>query len=167
MKIVWRSLLGVLCVAVVAAILFPVFAVPGTGHHRPPVMSHMKQLATGSLIYASDHDELFPPADRWMTATLPVVKNEFLYDDPSLDSGRYGFAFYTPSQAFPPSKSRTQATFHLSSSPSFSPPTPTLTSGASPQPRERVAANTTSTQMLTPPSKSDPAPGPPKPRPSN
>jgi prepilin-type N-terminal cleavage/methylation domain-containing protein/prepilin-type processing-associated H-X9-DG protein len=49
-------------IALLAAILFPVFAQAREKARRAACMSNHKQIATALLMYAQDHDERFPPA---------------------------------------------------------------------------------------------------------
>lgn len=48
-------------IAIVAVILFPVFARARHTAWRASCQSNLKQLALGELMYAQDHDELLPP----------------------------------------------------------------------------------------------------------
>src|SRR5437764_4746443 len=47
-------------IAILAAILFPVFARAREQARKATCGSNMKQIATGTLMYAQDYDELFP-----------------------------------------------------------------------------------------------------------
>src|SRR5438094_6595090 len=47
-------------IAILAAILFPVFARAREQARKATCASNMKQIATGTLMYAQDYDELFP-----------------------------------------------------------------------------------------------------------
>jgi prepilin-type N-terminal cleavage/methylation domain-containing protein len=49
-------------IAILAAILFPVFAQAREKARQTSCLSNLKQLGTSMLMYASDHDGLFPPA---------------------------------------------------------------------------------------------------------
>lgn len=61
-------------IAVIATILFPVFAQsrPRSG---PSCLSNQKQLALGFMAYAQDNEDYFPPAASWQTAVTPYVRN--------------------------------------------------------------------------------------------
>jgi prepilin-type N-terminal cleavage/methylation domain-containing protein len=53
-------LIVIAIIAVLAAILFPVFAQAREQARKTTCASNMKQIATGTLLYAQDYDELFP-----------------------------------------------------------------------------------------------------------
>ena len=55
--------------------------------------SNLKQLAVGMLMYAQDHDEQFPPADRWSDAIYPYIKNDQLLRCPGTPQREFGYAF--------------------------------------------------------------------------
>ena len=52
-------------IAILAAILFPVFAQAKVAAKKTSCLSNMKQMGTGTMIYLSDYDDLFP-------ITIPV-----------------------------------------------------------------------------------------------
>lgn len=56
-------------------------------------LSNAKQMATGSIIYASDFDDRFPLRHRWMDDLRPYVRNESLYHCPEVPKGAYGYAY--------------------------------------------------------------------------
>jgi prepilin-type N-terminal cleavage/methylation domain-containing protein len=47
-------------IAILAAVLFPVFAQAKRAAQKTVVVSNLKQIATGVLLYANDHDDVFP-----------------------------------------------------------------------------------------------------------
>ena len=47
-------------IAILAAILFPVFAQAKEAAKKTTTLSNVKQLSTGSIIYTTDYDDLFP-----------------------------------------------------------------------------------------------------------
>src|SRR4029077_8607934 len=49
-------------IAILAAILFPVFARAREQARKATCASNMRQIAVGALMYAQDYDELFPGA---------------------------------------------------------------------------------------------------------
>ena len=77
--------------AIVAAILFPVFA-QSKGRKRVTCLSHVKQLAAGLLMYASDSDDRLPDRDAWMDAESAYVKPTAVFRCPQA-KGPYGYAF--------------------------------------------------------------------------
>jgi prepilin-type N-terminal cleavage/methylation domain-containing protein/prepilin-type processing-associated H-X9-DG protein len=85
-------------IAILAAILFPVFAQAREKARAASCISNMKQIGTAALMYAQDYDELFVtsyifpngwsncPRFVWMDLLHPYIKNLALYACPS--SGR-------------------------------------------------------------------------------
>jgi prepilin-type N-terminal cleavage/methylation domain-containing protein/prepilin-type processing-associated H-X9-DG protein len=92
-------------IAILAAILFPVFARARENARRASCMSNLKQIGLGILQYTQDYDEKTPRSwfgtngdaskpvgdvsDRykWMDAIYPYVKSEQLFSCPSDDFG--------------------------------------------------------------------------------
>ncbi|MDF2440355.1 MAG: hypothetical protein JWN98_1339 [Abditibacteriota bacterium] len=79
-------------IAILAAILFPVFARARENARRSSCQSNLKQVGLGLLQYRQDYDELFPvqasgtltDSDvRWAYAIQPYVKSEQLLQCPS------------------------------------------------------------------------------------
>jgi prepilin-type N-terminal cleavage/methylation domain-containing protein len=67
-------------IAVLAAILFPVFAQAREKARQTYCLSNVKQLALGVLMYAQDNDEMLPPTQNdsfvlWPDLINPYVKN--------------------------------------------------------------------------------------------
>jgi prepilin-type N-terminal cleavage/methylation domain-containing protein/prepilin-type processing-associated H-X9-DG protein len=52
-------------IAILAAILFPVFAQAKAAAKKTACLSNMKQLATASYLYNADFEDTFPLADLW------------------------------------------------------------------------------------------------------
>ena len=85
-------------IAILAAILFPVFAQAREKARAASCLSNMKQIGLGALMYAQDYDEVFVgsyaypngwsqcPRFVWMDLVYPYVKNHQLFACPS--SGR-------------------------------------------------------------------------------
>jgi len=86
-------------IAVLAAILFPVFAQARRQAQRTAAMSQMKQLALGNLMYANDHDDRLPLANAWMDELRPYIRSERIFHSPLAGRGgpglesEYGIAF--------------------------------------------------------------------------
>ena len=77
-------------IAILAAILFPVFAQARGKARQAGCASNQKQLALALLMYAQDHDERFPKTQSgaiFITAQ-PYMKNKQLWICPS-GSGQY------------------------------------------------------------------------------
>jgi prepilin-type N-terminal cleavage/methylation domain-containing protein/prepilin-type processing-associated H-X9-DG protein len=83
-------------IAILAAILFPVFAQAREKGRQTSCLSNLRQLGTAMLMYAEDHDGLFAPAvarpsrqDRnyyrmsWMALVEPYTKSRGVYVCPS------------------------------------------------------------------------------------
>jgi len=80
-------------IAILAAILFPVFARAREKARQTSCLSNVKELALGTLMYAQDYDEMYPCWDRNLTedtsplypgrAVMPYVKNLGIFTCPS------------------------------------------------------------------------------------
>jgi prepilin-type N-terminal cleavage/methylation domain-containing protein/prepilin-type processing-associated H-X9-DG protein len=106
-------------IAILAAILFPVFAQARAAARKITGASNLRQIGTASMMYTQDYDEQFPswnwgqnatnsgvfvrPNNMgiWPCATFPYVKNVGLWQDPS-DRLRYRMPDEWLSE-FPPS----------------------------------------------------------------
>ena len=88
------ELLGVSAIiAILAAILFPVFARAREKARQASCQSNLKELALGTLMYAQDFDECYPCWDRTLSETdspfypsraiMPYVKNLQIFTCPS------------------------------------------------------------------------------------
>lgn len=82
-------------IAILAAILFPVFARARENARRTSCLSNLKQLGLGFLQYTQDYDEAYPlssyPADNvsWTTSTQPYIKSLQIYRCPSDSAARW------------------------------------------------------------------------------
>ena len=80
-------------IAILAAILFPVFARARENARRASCQSNVKQIMLGVLQYTQDYDEKYPPAyvsdasgtpvDGWYNLTQPYLKSTQIYKCPS------------------------------------------------------------------------------------
>jgi prepilin-type N-terminal cleavage/methylation domain-containing protein/prepilin-type processing-associated H-X9-DG protein len=78
-------------IAILAAILFPVFAQAREAARKTQCLSNLRQQGTALQMYAQDYDEQLPQgtrtiganAWRWMHQTYPYVKNVGIYKCPS------------------------------------------------------------------------------------
>ncbi len=84
-------------IAILAAILFPVFAKAREKARQTACASNLKQIATATLMYVQDYDESFPlfgagnrfpTTISWAMAVSPYVKNRQVFRCPS--DGRSG-----------------------------------------------------------------------------
>ncbi len=85
-------------IAILAAILFPVFARAREKARQSSCLSNEKQIALGVLMYAQDYDDTLPPyynfaatvpagARYWMEVIMPYVKNSQIFVCPSRGNG--------------------------------------------------------------------------------
>src|SRR5205809_846157 len=84
-------------IAILAAILFPVFAQAREKARQSSCLSNLKQIGTALMMYVQDYDEAYPcnwygslwPSVpntnryKWMDAVFPYVKNEKVFSCPS------------------------------------------------------------------------------------
>ena len=98
-----------ICIAIVIAVLFPVFASRPRERSGPSCLSLVKQMGLAAIQYAVDYDEAFPtsgfpaikikgepssmlplqvekPADAWYETMYPYIKNHQRYYCPSDES---------------------------------------------------------------------------------
>ena len=80
-------------IAILAAILFPVFARARENARRSSCQSNLKQVGLGVMQYTQDYDERYPPkaqADnvRWNQRIQPYVKSTQLFACPSNPSNK-------------------------------------------------------------------------------
>ncbi len=83
-------------IAILAAILFPVFAQAREKARQAACLSNTKQLAIGVLMYAQDYDETLPVVGvnsqnrrRWMDQIVPYVKNIDIFNCPNAPGSRW------------------------------------------------------------------------------
>jgi prepilin-type processing-associated H-X9-DG protein len=90
-------------IAILAAILFPVFAKAREKARQTSCLSNVKQLSLGLLMYAQDYDESIPhrrisgagcsgplPVVNWQQLIYPYVKNTQIFTCPSNPGGGCG-----------------------------------------------------------------------------
>ena len=87
-------------IAILAAILFPVFAKAREKARQTSCLSNLKQLGTSVMMYVQDYDEMYPldlstfgPSQipgTWPNRVMPYVKNTQLFKCPS--DGRAPYA---------------------------------------------------------------------------
>ncbi len=98
-------------IAILAAILFPVFAQAREKARQTSCLSNEKQMGLGLVQYTQDFDEAlplnwfgtvfnmtsansFPPQYKWMDAVYPYTKNEQIFSCPSDNSKTRTYAYY-------------------------------------------------------------------------
>ncbi len=93
-------------IAILAAILFPVFGRARENARRTSCLSNMKQLGLGTLQYAQDYDERYPGYRvgagsstyiSWPDAIYPYVKSEQIFRCPSATGGQHVYRYPRPS----------------------------------------------------------------------
>jgi prepilin-type N-terminal cleavage/methylation domain-containing protein/prepilin-type processing-associated H-X9-DG protein len=82
-------------IAILAAILFPVFAQAREKGRATACLSNMKQIGLATMMYAQDHDELLPYCYAytagnkqlfwWQDLIAPYVKNDTVFTCPNVD----------------------------------------------------------------------------------
>ncbi len=89
-------------IAILAAILFPVFAQVRENARKTQCASNNKQMATAMIAYTQDYENNFPPsrayvfpinnqnARIWVAMVKPYIKNEQIHLCPSATDTRYG-----------------------------------------------------------------------------
>lgn len=83
---------GIFIVAILAAILFPVFA-KVRGNARLAVSeSNVKQIDLGLMQYVQDHNMKYPTGN-YKQAVMPYIKTESLFHDPADTSGSDSYSF--------------------------------------------------------------------------
>lgn len=93
-------------IAILAAILFPVFAKAREAARQSTCVSNDKQVALGVLMYAQDYDEILPRvwtstggptggARDWTTDTVPYIKNTRVFVCPSKPTQTVGMGYNT------------------------------------------------------------------------
>jgi prepilin-type N-terminal cleavage/methylation domain-containing protein len=84
-------------IAILAAILFPVFAQAREKARQVSCLSNMKQIGIGLIMYASDYDSIYPPSQlgtgtelvSWPQIMQPYIKNEQVFVCPSSGPGAF------------------------------------------------------------------------------
>jgi prepilin-type N-terminal cleavage/methylation domain-containing protein/prepilin-type processing-associated H-X9-DG protein len=82
-------------IAVLAAILFPVFAQAKLAAKKTQDLSNCRQIGIGVMLYASDNDDLYPlqsfpfPANTWTLHIHPYVKSRAIFRSPADSSSNF------------------------------------------------------------------------------
>ena len=81
-------------IAILAAILFPVFQSVRENARRTTCASNLKQIGLAIIEYVADHNETMPDSDKWVDEIMPYAKSEALFRDPSAPAGeKWSYAF--------------------------------------------------------------------------
>src|SRR5512142_213972 len=84
-------------IAILAAILFPVFAKAREKARQASCLSNMRQICTAFLSYVQDYDELSPlcvynsSTSWWPSSMVPYIKNLQVFTCPSDKTCTYGY----------------------------------------------------------------------------
>lgn len=70
-------------IAILAAILFPVFAQARDKARASSCQSNLKQMGTAFLMYCQDYDEVYPPVPNWKSTLQPYIRNTAINTCPS------------------------------------------------------------------------------------
>lgn len=86
------------CLGILGLLLYPLFAHAHINRRHLHDLSNLKQSGTALLMYASDYDERYPVANRWMDSLMPYAKLDDIfrssYATPN-NPNDFGFAFRT------------------------------------------------------------------------
>jgi len=79
-------------IAILAAILFPVFARARAKARQTACLSNVKQIQLAMMMYAEDYDECYPTVDHvtgydWFQPLYPYVKNRQIFRCPAYQAG--------------------------------------------------------------------------------
>lgn len=91
-------LVTIVIIAILEAILFPVFARARENARRSSCMSNLKQIGLGIMMYVQDYDDTYPSVQRyisgdsgsttyWYYTIRPYLKNDQIYRCPSSSWG--------------------------------------------------------------------------------
>lgn len=84
-------------IAILAAILFPVFARAREKARQTSCLSNVKQMTLAGTMYAQDYDENLPPqylnGRAWYQLIEPYLKNEQILRCPSSDYENYAYGW--------------------------------------------------------------------------
>lgn len=87
---------GIFLVAILAAILFPVFAKTREKARLVSCESNVKQISLGLMQYMQDNNDKFPPsAGAYKDAVFPYIKSEQVFHCPTDTSGSEDYSLNT------------------------------------------------------------------------
>ena len=85
-------------IAILAAILFPVFAQARAKARQAACLSNTRQIGTALMMYGQDYDETLVPNDNyplgtmfWVDMLTPYIKSDAIFVCPDTDKGNYGW----------------------------------------------------------------------------
>lgn len=86
-------------IAILAAILFPVFAQAREKARQTACLSNLNQIGKACIMYQSDYDSMYPPSQlppsganivSWPTMIQPYIKNDQVFTCPSTTTETFG-----------------------------------------------------------------------------
>ena len=90
-----EMLIAVAVLALLAALLFPMFTRSNTGGRRPVCQSNLKQIGLGFLQYAQDYDEKLPStAAPWADVLQPYLKDWRVFQCPDTETSNGRTAYF-------------------------------------------------------------------------
>lgn len=102
-------LVVVTIIAILAAILFPVFGRAKEAARKTVALSNMRQLAIAVMMYTVDHDDTYVPSTNydaqttdvsriWTVPIFPYVKNKDIFVSPGSETSKYAEGWSTRHQ---------------------------------------------------------------------
>src|ERR671917_195604 len=94
-------LIVIAIIAILASILFPVFARARENARRSSCMSNLKQIGLGIMQYTQDYDEAYPQiyaggwagTYRWTDSVQPYIKSTQVFNCPSDADASHRFIY--------------------------------------------------------------------------
>jgi hypothetical protein len=87
------------CIAIFAAVLFPVFSQARLAAKRTLSMTNLKQIGISAMMYSVDHNDRFPIAKGWETSLTPFISDPKVFTDPNAPAGFQNKRGYAMNQA--------------------------------------------------------------------
>ena len=82
-------------IAILAAILFPVFSRAREQARKSSCLSNLKQIGTATIVYAQDYDEaIYRGYNTWQVALVPYMKSNQIFVCPSSSAPQPETRFY-------------------------------------------------------------------------
>lgn len=93
-RILWFSKIGcaLLLVSVAISIFFPVVASSRAAARMATNKQNLKDLSLAMILNGEKNEDHLPPAESWMNAIGPFVKNPESFQSPFRNNGEYGYA---------------------------------------------------------------------------
>lgn len=82
---------GLFVVAILGAILFPVFARARESARASSCVSNMKEMAVAMQMYAADYNSSLPPASNWCDSIQPKLQNQQAFVCPAVSELKCGY----------------------------------------------------------------------------